>query len=137
MNSPHPSPIEHLLSTLYYTEHFHWLSDFDQLSYTLVTFRAAVEYLRGPEVLKWLPPRRPQQTKSQVMIQRSLFLYKVIDSCWVCRVPRQISLSWLSAMLADMGAPPQAIPSPLVRRALAVGVATSPVSPRASCHNFA
>lgn len=56
---------KHLLSTLYYTEHFHWLSDFDQLSYTLVTFRAAVEYLRGSEVLKWLPPRRPQQTKSQ------------------------------------------------------------------------
>lgn len=39
-------------------ENFHWSqTDADKLSYTLVTLRAAVEYIRGPEVEKWLPKR--------------------------------------------------------------------------------
>lgn len=51
-----PLPLAHLLSALYYMEHFHWsLSDADKLSFSLVTLRAAVEYIRGPEVVKLLP----------------------------------------------------------------------------------
>lgn len=53
-----------LLSDLYYVEHFHWFSDSDQLSYILVTFRAAVEFLRGPEVGKWLPNGTQQKISS-------------------------------------------------------------------------
>ena len=37
-------------------EHFHWsIADADKLSYVLVTFRAAVEFLRGPEAAKFIP----------------------------------------------------------------------------------
>ena len=50
---------------MYYVEHFHWFSDSDQLSYILVTFKAAVEFLRGPEMEKWLP-RNPPATRAQV-----------------------------------------------------------------------
>ncbi|CAI8012638.1 Ankyrin repeat domain-containing protein 27 [Geodia barretti] len=46
----------HLFSCLYYMEHFHWPpSDTDRLSYVLVTFHAAMEYIRGPDVTHLLP----------------------------------------------------------------------------------
>ena len=62
---PWPSQyIGDLFSALYYVEHFHWsMADADRLSYTLVTFRAAVEYIRGKEVEKWLPKRRESAGK--------------------------------------------------------------------------
>ena len=53
-----------LFSALYYVENFHWsLTDMDRLSYTLVTFRAAVEYIRGKEVEKWLPKRKESDSR--------------------------------------------------------------------------
>ena len=53
-----------LFSALYYVEHFNWsLADVDRLSYTLVTFRAAVEYIRGKEVEKWLPKKVESASK--------------------------------------------------------------------------
>ena len=60
----HPSG--DLFSALYYVENFHWsLADTDRLSYTLVTFRAAVEYLRGKEVEKWLPKQNKVSQKCE------------------------------------------------------------------------
>ena len=60
-----------LFSTLYYIENFFWsLADTDKLSYTLVTFRAAVEYIRGKEVEKWLPKT---QTTSSVSYMYSVY----------------------------------------------------------------
>ena len=59
---------EDLFSALYYIENFHWsLADADRLSYTLVTFRAAVEYIRGKEVEKWLPKKK--ENSSQVSVK--------------------------------------------------------------------
>ncbi len=58
--------LECFLSALYYVEHFHWFSDSDQLSYILVTFRAAVEFLRGREMEKWLPSNPQVTLVSQV-----------------------------------------------------------------------
>ena len=56
-----------LFSALYYVEHFLWsLADTDRLSYTLVTFRAAVEYIRGKEVEKWLPKRTESTGKVSI-----------------------------------------------------------------------
>ena len=53
-----------LFSALYYIENFRWsLADTDRLSYTLVTFRAAVEYIRGKEVEKWLPKKKENDSK--------------------------------------------------------------------------
>ena len=49
---------EHFYSSLYYMENFHWPpTDTDKLSYVLVTFHAAMEYIRGPEVEHLLPER--------------------------------------------------------------------------------
>ena len=63
-----PRFTDDLFSALYYVENFHWsLADADRLSYTLVTFRAAVEYIRGKEVEKWLPKRK--ENSSQVSVE--------------------------------------------------------------------
>lgn len=46
----------HFFSCMYYVENFHWPpSDTDRLSYVLVTFHAAMEYIRGPDVDHLLP----------------------------------------------------------------------------------
>ena len=46
----------YLLSIFYYMENFHWsMTESDQLSYILVTLRSSVEFLRGPDVNKWIP----------------------------------------------------------------------------------
>ena len=59
----------HLPSSLYYMEHFHWSqTDADKLSYVLVTFRAAVEYLRGPEAERLLP-REEEKCETQLNTQ--------------------------------------------------------------------
>ncbi len=49
-------------------EHFHWsLSDADRLSFSLVTLRAVIEYLKGPEVEKLLPAaKEPQRRVSYI-----------------------------------------------------------------------
>lgn len=53
-----------MLSMLYYMENFHWSqTDADQLSFILVTMRAAVEFLRGPDVQQWLPQPEPTNNK--------------------------------------------------------------------------
>ena len=60
----------HFPSSLYYMEHFHWsLTDADKLSYVLVTFRAAVEYLRGPETERFLPIEEEKIRVGAVMSQ--------------------------------------------------------------------
>lgn len=54
-------------------ENFHWsLTEADKLSFSLVTLRAAVEYIRGPEVDKLLP--KTEETKKQVT-SYILYLY--------------------------------------------------------------
>ena len=63
-HSPPHNHTGHLLSSLYYMEHFHWsLSESDKLSFSLVTLRAAVEYLKGPEVNSLLPRSEAPQRK--------------------------------------------------------------------------
>ncbi|XP_064391483.1 uncharacterized protein LOC135339343 isoform X2 [Halichondria panicea] len=62
----------HLLSSVYYMEHFHWsLSDADRLSFSLVTLRAVVEYLKGPEVEKLLPAAKEPQRRPPPKILES------------------------------------------------------------------
>ena len=59
----------HLPSSLYYMEYFHWSqTDADKLSYVLVTFRAAVEYFRGPEAERVLP-REEEKHETQLDTQ--------------------------------------------------------------------
>lgn len=61
---------------MYYMENFHWPpSDTDRLSYVLVTFHAAMEYIRGPDVNHLLP-------KSSVVVrvpQKCVFLHFCTD----------------------------------------------------------
>jgi hypothetical protein len=50
------------LSDVYYVENFHWpFSDGDRLSFVIVTVKAAVEYIKGPEVSQYLPQQKQQQ----------------------------------------------------------------------------
>eukprot|EP00731_Ephydatia_muelleri_P037919 Em0598g6a len=54
--------LAHIPSTTYYLlQYFYWpASDSDRLGYVLVTFIAAMEYIRGPEVQSFLPPPQSQ-----------------------------------------------------------------------------
>lgn len=64
-----------MLSMLYYMENFHWSqTDADQLSFILVTMRAAVEFLRSPDVQQWLPQSEPTNNKHARVRLLSFFL---------------------------------------------------------------
>ena len=76
---------------MYYVEHFHWFSDSDQLSYILVTFRAAVEFLRGREMEKWLPST-PQVTKSQVWNYNNFVMFTILYGCHIALIQGITSL---------------------------------------------
>lgn len=61
------SSTPYLFSSLYYMEYFHWsATDADKLSYVLVTFRAAVEYIRGQEVEHLLPEKEAAPVKREL-----------------------------------------------------------------------
>ena len=78
-----PTPPAHLLSSVYYMEHFHWsLSDADKLSFSLVTLRAAVEYIRGPEVEKLLTRAETTQQKVSVIHEPSCQVLLSYDCPW-------------------------------------------------------
>lgn len=92
-------------SCMYYMESFHWPpSDTDRLSYVLVTFHAAMEYIRGPDVERLLPKSAVLNSGALFTAEKRTEQHQEVYFSPPPPSPLSSSLSTLSESLASLDA---------------------------------